>query len=286
MKAKDTFFYPKTTLNCKGKLLDVSSPLVMGILNLTPDSFFDGGTNMSELEIFKKTEQMLAQGAAIIDTGAVSTRPGANEVSLEQERERILPIFKLLVKEFPQAIFSIDTFRSQIAYETVQEGAHIINDVSAGELDTKMMQVVGKLNVPYILMHMQGTPQNMQQNPVYQNVVTDVYKYFHAKIQQAKNAGIKDIVLDPGFGFGKTVEHNYQLLKELPYFKTLDCMLLAGVSRKAMINKVLNCSAKDALNGTTAVNTIALLNGAQLLRVHDVKEAVEAVKIVKQYFEV
>ncbi|MES2838203.1 MAG: dihydropteroate synthase [Bacteroidota bacterium] len=286
MKAKDTFFYPKTTLNCKGKLLDASSPLVMGILNLTPDSFFDGGSSTTIVEILKKTEQMLTQGAAIIDVGAVSTKPGAAEVSLEEERQRILPIFKLLVKEFPQAIFSVDTFRSQIAYETVQEGAHIINDVSAGELDTKMLKVVGKLNVPYILMHMQGTPQNMQQNPVYQNVVTDVYKYFHAKIEQAKSAGIKDIILDPGFGFGKTVEHNYQLLKELRYFLTLHCMVLTGVSRKAMINKVLNCSAKDALNGTTAVNTIALLNGAQLLRVHDVKEAVEAVKIVKQYFEV
>lgn len=286
MKAKDTFFYPKTTLNCKGKLLDLSSPLVMGILNLTPDSFFDGDSTKTETDILKKTEQMLAEGAAIIDVGAVSTRPGAVEVSLEEERQRILPIFKLLVKEFPQAIFSLDTFRSQIAYETVQEGAHIINDVSAGELDTKMMEVVGKLNVPYILMHMQGTPQSMQQNPVYQNVVTDVYKYFHTKIDQAKSAGIKDIILDPGFGFGKTVEHNYQLLKELRYFSTLHCMILAGVSRKAMINKVLNCSAKDALNGTTAVNTIALLNGSQLLRVHDVKEAVEAVKIVKQYFEV
>lgn len=285
MKDKDTFFYPKTTLNCNGKLLDVSNPLVMGILNLTPDSFYDGGSNLSELEILQKTEQMLAEGATIIDLGAVSTKPGAKMVSLEEERNRIFSVLKQLIKQFPDAIFSIDTFRSEIAYEAVQEGAHIINDISGGSLDAKMFDVVGKLNVPYILMHMQGTPQNMQLNPSYENVVTEVYKYFYKKIQSAKQAGIKDIILDPGFGFGKTVEHNYKLLKELSYFLHLDCMLLIGVSRKAMINKVLNCSSKNALNGTTTVNTIALLNGAQILRVHDVKQAVEAIKIVGQYFK-
>ena len=224
---------------------------------------------------------MIEQGADIIDIGAMSTRPGAINFTEEEEIKRIEPVIKTLIKHFPDAVFSVDTFRSKVAKMSAENGIHIINDISGGTIDKNMFKTISKLNIPYVMMHIQGTPQNMQKNPVYDNVVEDIYNYFSKKIAELNNLGFNKIILDPGFGFGKTVEHNYKLLKELKYFKKLNLPILVGISRKSMINKVLGTTPAEALNGTTVLNTIALMNGANILRVHDVKEAKEAVKIIK-----
>jgi len=251
----------------------------MGILNVTPDSFYDGGRFVAEREIIDQTEKMIEEGATFIDVGGYSTRPGASEISEEEEIKRSVTAIKILIKKFDNIIISVDTFRSKVAEAAVQEGAAIINDVSGGELDTKMLDTVARLRVPYILMHMRGTPQNMTQFSNYDNVVKEVTNYFHQKLQRLNELGIKDIIVDPGFGFAKTIQQNFEMLKNLEYFKLLGRPLLAGVSRKSMIWKTLKISAEEALNGTTALNTVAIMKGASILRVHDVKEAVEVIKI-------
>jgi dihydropteroate synthase len=282
---KGTFFCKKTTINCKGKILNLQHPIVMGILNITPDSFYDGGKNNSETTVLKKVEQMLVEGASIIDIGATSTKPGAKLVSQEEEILRLLPVLKIVINQFPEIIISIDTFRSYVAEMAIKEGAAIINDVSGGEMDEKMFETIARLNVPYILMHMQGTPQTMQQNPEYKDVVKEIIFILSGKVEKLKQLGVKDIIIDPGFGFGKTVAHNYQLLKNLNCFIFFDLPILVGVSRKSMINKVLNVKPNEALNATSVLNTIALINGVDILRVHDVKEAVEAIKLVEMLIE-
>jgi len=270
------------TINCKGKLIDLSSPKVMGILNITPDSFYDGGKFKDEVSILNQVDKMLTEGATFIDVGAYSSRPGAKHISEQEELKRIVPVINLLIKKYPEIIISVDTFRSKIAKETIHAGAAIVNDISGGNMDTKMFQTVADLQVPYILMHMLGTPQNMQQNPVYNDVIKDIISFFASKIYTLHELKLNDVIIDVGFGFGKTVNQNYQILKDLELFKILDAPILTGISRKSMLYKTLGVSAKEALNATTSANTIALLNGANILRVHDVKEAVEAVKIVNQ----
>lgn len=270
------------TINCKGTLIDFSTPKVMGILNITPDSFYDGGRYQNEKNILSQTEKMLNEGATFIDVGAYSSRPGADHVSEEEELRRIIPVVELLVKEFPDIFLSIDTFRSKVAQETINAGAALINDISGGNMDAQMFETVAKVQVPYIAMHMQGTPQTMQQNPTYEDITTELIKFFSEKIHQLHQLQVKDVIIDVGFGFGKTIEQNFQLLKDLKFFETLNAPILAGVSRKSMLYKTLNISAQEALNATTSANTIALLNGANILRVHDVKEALECVKIVDQ----
>jgi dihydropteroate synthase len=273
------------TINCKGILIDVSSPKVMGILNITPDSFYDGGKYKNEADILFQTEKMLTEGATFIDVGAYSSRPGATHISEKEELKRILPVIELLVKYFPEIIISVDTFRSEIAKKTIENGAAIINDISGGKMDEKMFQTVAKLQVPYILMHMLETPQNMQQNPVYEDVTKDIIRFFSEQIFKLHQLKMNDIIIDMGFGFGKTLQHNYEILSNLALFKNLDAPILIGISRKSMLYKPLDITANEALNATTAANTIALLNGANILRVHDVKEAVEAIKIVNQLRE-
>jgi dihydropteroate synthase len=270
------------TINCKGTLIDLSSPKVMGILNITPDSFYDGGAYKNETAILAHVEKMLSDGATFIDVGAYSSRPGAAHVSEEDELNRILPVIRLLVRKFPEILISIDTFRSSIAKECVEAGAAMINYISGGSMDTEMFQTVANLQVPYIVMHMLGTPQNMQENPVYESVTHELISFFADKIHQLHRLKVNDVLIDVGFGFGKTPAHNFELLKNLSLFKNLEAPILIGVSRKSMLYKTLGISAQEALNATTSANTIALLNGANILRVHDVKEAVEAVKIVAQ----
>ena len=254
----------------------------MGILNLTPDSFFVGSRASSNDEILKKVDQFLTEGATFIDIGGYSSRPKAENISLEVELDRVMPAIALVVKNFPEAILSIDTFRAEVAEHALNEGAHLINDISAGNLDKKMFATVAKFNVPYIMMHMQGTPQSMQQNPTYKNVVLDIIDFFVEKMIALRKLGVKDVIADPGFGFGKTLAHNYELLRKLDDLKILNLPIMAGISRKGMIYNLLKTSASKALNGTTVLNTIALANGARILRVHDVKEAVECVKLVEQ----
>lgn len=269
------------SINCNGTLIDLTSPKVMGILNITPDSFFDGGKYKNETAIISQVAKMLVEGATFIDVGAYSSRPGAKHIVEQEELERILPVVKMLVKEFPEILISVDTFRSNIAEKCIENGACIVNDISAGSMDTTLFKTIAKLQVPYIIMHMQGTPQNMQANPTYKNVVTDILNYFSEKIYELRALGVNDIIADVGFGFGKTTEQNYTLLKNLDLFKNLEIPTLAGLSRKSMLYKPLNITAKEALNATTAANTIALLKGTTILRVHDVKEAIEAIKIVE-----
>ena len=273
--AKDTFFQIKTSLNVGGKILDLSAPKVMGILNITPDSFFEGSRTQSEKEILTQAEKMLTEGADILDLGAYSSRPGATDISVEEEKQRLIPAVKLIVKHFPEAVISVDTFRASIAKKAIESGAHIINDISGGNLDQEMFKTVGKLGVPYILMHMKGTPQTMKDLTDYVDLCSEIKLYFSEKIAQLKQAGVKDIVLDLGFGFAKNIKQNFELLKQLADFRTLGFPILAGLSRKSMIYKTLDIDANEALNGTTVLNTIALLGGASILRVHDVKEAVE-----------
>ncbi|NOR27015.1 MAG: dihydropteroate synthase [Lutibacter sp.] len=268
-------------INCKGTLVNLSSPKIMGILNITPDSFFDGGKYNSSSAIINHAEKMLSEGATFVDVGAYSSRPGAKHISEEVELARITPIIKLLVEEFPNLLISVDTFRSKIAEQCVSLGACMVNDISAGNLDANMFATIAKLQVPYVIMHMQNTPQNMQIKPMYDDVVKDVLYYFSKKINELQLLGVNDIIADVGFGFGKTVTQNYQLLKHLDLFKNLNAPILTGLSRKSMLFKPLEISQNEALNATTTANTIALLNGANILRVHDVKQANEAIKIVK-----
>jgi len=271
----------KKTLNIGGKLLDLSTPQVMGILNVTPDSFYSGSRVLQVEDAYMKAERMISEGASILDLGGHSTRPGADAVSEEEELKRVLPIVELIQKHFPNAIISIDTFRSTVARQAVAAGAHIVNDIAGGNLDPMMFETVAALNVPYILMHSRGTPQTMKELNHYENLVTDVLRELQAKIYQLQQLGVKDIVADMGFGFAKNADQNYVLLNELKAFQVLNVPLLIGVSRKSMIWRKLNITADQSLNGTTVLNTIALMNGANILRVHDVKEAVEAVKLVQ-----
>jgi dihydropteroate synthase len=276
-----TTFTPMT-INCKGRLLDLSEPLVMGILNLTPDSFHDGGKYNDVDEILRHTEQMLTEGADIIDIGGMSSKPGSKIISIEEELKRVIEPIKAIHARFPDAILSIDTIHAEVAGLAISHGASIVNDISAGTMDEAMIPTVARLGSPYIIMHMQGTPETMQVAPSYTYVVTEVIDYLAERIRACRIAGIKDVIIDPGFGFGKNNEHNFQLLKGLSLFKILSCPILAGLSRKSMITKTLGIKNADALNGTTVLNTIALLHGASILRVHDVKEAREAVKLVKK----
>ena len=269
-------------INVNGSLLDLSGPCVMGILNITPDSFYAGSRMQTEAEIAARAQQILDEGAGIIDIGAYSSRPNAENVSPREEMERLRMGLEILRKTQPGAVISVDTFRADVARMCVEEyGVAIINDIAAGEMDTDMFRTVADLNVPYIMMHMQGTPQNMQQHPHYDNLLKEVFLYFAQKVQQLRDLGMKDIILDPGFGFGKTVEHNYELLAHLEEFRVFELPLLVGVSRKSMIYRLLGNTPQDALNGTTVLDTICLLKGADILRVHDVREAVETVKIVE-----
>ena len=269
-------------INVNGFLLDLSSPCVMGILNVTPDSFYAGSRMQTEIDITHRIEQIVGEGAGIIDVGAYSSRPNAENVSPAEEMERLRMGLGILRKVRPDAVVSVDTFRADVARMCVEEyGVANINDIAAGEMDGDMFRTVADLNVPYIMMHMQGTPQNMQQNPHYDNLLKEVFMYFARKVQQLRDLGVKDIILDPGFGFGKTVEHNYELLAHLEEFRIFELPLLAGVSRKSMIYRLLGTTPQEALNGTTVLDTICLLKGADILRVHDVREAVETVKIVE-----
>lgn len=283
MTDKNTFFQQKLTLNVRGRLMDLTVPKVMGILNLTPDSFYDGGRSNSETAALKQAEQMLADGADIIDIGSYSSRPQAEHISTEEELDRMIPVLKSLVREFPEAIFSIDTFRAAVAEEAILSGAHIINDISGGQLDPEIFGTVARLKVPYILMHMKGNPQTMAQQNDYNDVFCDIFDYFTVRISRLRELDVRDIIIDPGFGFAKTLDQNYELLARLEEFKFLECPILAGLSRKSMIYKLLGISAEEALNGTSVCNTMALLNGASILRVHDVKPAVEAVKLTEKF---
>jgi len=284
MQAKDTFFSRKLTINCGGELLDLSIPRIMGILNITPDSFYDGGKYISNTQIIDRVQQMINEGCDILDIGAYSSRPGAKDISEKEEINRLTPIIELIKKHFPDIILSIDTFRSVVAEHVIENfKIEIINDISAGDMDSRMFEVIARHQVPYIMMHMQGTPQNMQNNPKYENVVKEVIRYFAKKVDHLKLLGVNDLILDPGFGFGKTIDHNYQLLKHLNDFKIFELPILTGLSRKSMIYKYLNQSPNEALNGTSILNTLALLGGANTLRVHDVKEAKETILLTQKY---
>ena len=270
-------------INVGGKLLDLEIPKVMGILNITPDSFYKGSRFNTDEEIIRTAVRMISEGADILDVGGYSSRPGAGVISKEDEANRVLKAIKLVVREIPEAIISVDTFRADIAREAVVEcGAHMINDISGGEADSQMFSVVEKLNVPYIMMHMKGNPSNMQNNPVYDDIVADILKWFGERIFRLRSAGVKDIIIDPGFGFGKTVEHNFELLKRLGDFSIAGLPVLVGVSRKSMIWKTLKISAEEALSGTTVLNAIALAHGADILRVHDVKEAKQTIQLIRK----
>ena len=272
-----------TYINVKGQLMDLSQPKVMGILNVTPDSFYAESRLQTEKEIILRLQEMENEGASIMDIGAYSSRPNAQHISIEEEMERLRNCLTLVNKECPNAIVSIDTFRADIAKMCVEEyGAAMINDISAGNMDKQMFATIAQLGVPYIIMHMQGTPQDMQSAPHYDNLLKEVFYFFSEKISKLRDLGVKDIILDPGFGFGKTLEHNYQLMNHLEEFSTFELPLLVGISRKSMIYKLLGTSPEEALNGTTALNTISLLKGANILRVHDVKAAVEAVNIIEK----
>ena len=266
-------------INCKGQLIDLSVPKVMGILNVTPNSFFDGGKYKNEKEIISQVEKMLSEGATFIDIGAYSSKPSAEFVTEQEEIERIVPAIELILKHFPEALLSIDTFRAEVAKASIESGAAIINDIAAGELDDKMFDVIADYNVPYIMMHMRGNPQTMQSMTQYEDIVKEMLFYFSEKVKKARSLGINDLILDPGFGFAKTTDQNYEVLQKMELFNLLELPVLAGVSRKSMIYKTLGNTAQEALNGTTVVNTIALTKGAKILRVHDVKEAVECVTL-------
>jgi dihydropteroate synthase len=279
--SKNTMFQQKTLLSCCGKLLDLSFPQVMGIVNVTPDSFYDGGQLKTESDILKHAETMVSEGAVILDIGGMSSRPGAELLEQEDELRRVIPAVQSIHRHFPEIILSVDTWRSRIAEESIAAGASLINDISAGRWDPLLLLTVARLKIPYVLMHMQGIPATMQENPSYSDVVSEVYHFMKEKISELNTLGIYDIVIDPGFGFGKTVEHNFQLLKHLDLFTTLGLPLMAGLSRKSMICKPLHVNPGKALNGTTALHAVALLQGAKLLRVHDVKEAKEVIELIK-----
>ena len=281
--SKESFFKPRRTINCNGKIINLSSPLVMGVINITPDSFYPGSRARHSLDAIKHAESLLENGADILDLGAASSRPGAGLISPKEEQERLLPVLKAVSGQFPEAIISVDTYNSSTALKAASYGAHIINDISAGSIDPDMFSTIAELQLPYIIMHMQGTPANMQNKPHYNHLVREIAGFFSEKLQLLNSMGIHDVIIDPGFGFGKTLEHNYQLLAALDYFSMFEQPLLVGFSRKSMINKLLNTKSGEALNGTTVLNTIALLKGADILRVHDAKEAREAIKITAFY---
>ena len=278
-----TFFYPKHLIESRGNLLDIEKPKVMGIINVTPDSFYDGGNYQNEKSILKRAELLIKEGATILDIGAISTRPTAKIIGVREEMERLIPAIEAVRKEFSDAVISADTFRSTVAMKAVEFGADLINDISGGTLDSNMFDTIAELQVPYVLMHIKGTPQNMQINPTYKDVVSEILKFFTKQVYQLRMKGVKDIILDPGLGFGKTLEHNFKLLNHLSDFKIFDCPLLVGISRKSMVSQALNVKTKEALNGTTALHTLALLNGANILRVHDAEQASQVIKIVNQY---
>jgi dihydropteroate synthase len=276
VKSPDALNSSPKTINVRGKLIDLSAPAVMGIVNVTPDSFFKGSRLTTEYEILTQTEKMLSEGAALIDVGGYSSRPGAEDISVEEELSRVVHAVQAIIRKFPAAIISVDTFRAEVAQRAVQEGASIINDISGGELDSNMFDTVAKLHVPYIIMHMRGTPQTMKSLTQYDNFLREVMDYFIEKINRLTTLGVKDIIIDPGFGFAKTIDQNFELLANL------DKPILAGLSRKSMIWKTLGGSAEDSLNGTTALNMAAVLKGAAILRVHDVKQAIEAVTLYRK----
>ena len=267
------------TINCRGQLLDLSTPKVMGILNVTPNSFYDGGQFQKEKEIRNQVEKMLGEGASFIDVGAYSSKPNAEYVSEAEEVSRMLPIVQLLQKHFPEALLSIDTFRSEVAKVALDHGAAMINDISAGNLDVQMMSTIAAYQVPYCMMHMKGTPQTMATLAQYENIVNEMLFYFSEKVAQARSHGINDLLLDPGFGFAKTMDQNYEVLQKMEVLQFLELPILVGVSRKSMVHQVLSSNALEALNGTTVLNTLALTKGAKILRVHDVKEAVECIQL-------
>ena len=270
------------TIKIKGELINFSVPKIMGILNVTPDSFYDGGKYNSEKKILDQVEKMISSGADIIDVGGYSSRPGAKEISIENELSRVIPIIQLISKRFPNIIISIDTFRSKVANQAVNSGAHMINDISGGNLDSNMFKTVSKLDVPYILMHMRGSPKNMMSNTNYDDILNEIKNYFSERISKAKLDGVNDIIIDPGFGFSKTKEQNYKLMNRLEFFKEFKTPIVVGISRKSMIYKTLDTTPDKALNGSTILHTISLLKGANILRTHDVLEAVECVKIIRQ----
>jgi dihydropteroate synthase len=267
------------TINCKGQLIDLTTPKVMGILNVTPNSFYDGGMYKSSSEMLTKVGKMLNEGATFIDVGAYSSKPSAEYVSEEEELQRIIPIINLILEYYPEVLLSVDTFRSEVAKVCIENGAAIINDISAGNLDDKMLETIAKYNVPYIMMHMRGTPETMQKMTTYEDIVKEILFYFSEKVANARSFGINDLIIDPGFGFAKTLDQNYEVLQKMELFENLELPLLAGFSRKSMIYKTLQSSADEALNGTTVLNTVALTKGAKILRVHDVKEAMECVSL-------
>lgn len=270
-------------INVNGRLMDLSEPQVMGILNVTPDSFYAGSRAETEKDIIRRLHQITDEGASIIDIGAYSSRPNAEDVGIEEEMSRLRTGLELIKKHQPDAIISVDTFRADVAKMCVEEyGAAIVNDISAGLLDKEMFPTIARLGIPYIIMHMKGTPKDMQAAPHYDNLLKEIFYYFSEKVQKLRNLGVKDIIIDPGFGFGKTIEHNYELMNHLEEFRLFEVPLLVGVSRKSMIYKLLGVNPEEALNGTTTLNTIALLKGANILRVHDVKVAMETIKIVQK----
>jgi dihydropteroate synthase len=279
LKAKDTIFHKRQFIHIRGELIDLSTPKVMGILNVTPDSFHDGGKFNSVDAALRQAEVMLEEGADFIDIGAVSTRPGSKAISAEEEWARLEGILSAITNRFSGVLISVDTYRANVAKNAIQSGAHLINDVSAGRFDEKMFATLAELQVPYIMMHMQGSPETMQQNPSYTNIVVDVMRFFSERLEKIRAMGINDVIIDPGFGFGKTVEHNYALLNQLADFALLELPILVGVSRKSMINKVLGTKPENALNATTALHAFALERGANILRVHDVKEAKQVVTL-------
>ena len=270
-------------INCIGRLVDLSQPKVMGILNCTPDSFFDGGNYNNDSKFLHQAEKLLADGADFIDIGAYSSKPNAEFVSEEEEIARMVPAVELVIKHFPDSLISVDTFRAAVAKAAIENGAAIVNDIAAGHLDDRMLETVGQLKVPYIMMHMRGTPQTMVKLTQYDDIVQEMMLYFSERINAARSFGIDDIIIDPGFGFAKTLEQNYEVLAKMELFNLTDLPILAGMSRKSMIYKLLNTTPQEALNGTTVLNTVALSKGAKILRVHDVKEAVEAIKIFSKF---
>ena len=270
------------TINCKGNLIDLSTPKIMGILNVTADSFYDGGNYEDTMAIMSQVKTMTTEGATFIDIGGYSSRPDADDVSVDEELKRVIPIIKMIIKEYPDTLISIDTFRSQVAEYAIEAGACMVNDISAGHLDENMLKTVAKLKVPYIMMHMRGNPKTMKSLTNYEDLVNDILFYFSERIAKARALGIVDLIIDPGFGFAKTLEQNYELLNKFELLKMTDLPVLAGLSRKSMIYKTLNSTSEDALNGTSVLNTIALQKGAHILRVHDVKEALECITITRQ----
>lgn len=270
------------TINVRGRLVSLDEPQVMGILNVTPDSFFATSRCRSEEEIRQRVCMMRREGATMVDIGAYSSRPGAEEVSVEEELRRLLPAVGIVREEWPDAIISMDTFRAEVARQAVEAGADIINDISGGEMDKDMFRTVAELHVPYILMHMQGTPQDMQKAPHYDNLMCEVFRSLGERVEELHEMGVADVIVDPGFGFGKTMAQNYEMMARLGEFRLLGCPILVGISRKSMVYRLLDTTPEESLNGTTALNTIALMNGASILRVHDVREAVEAIKIYRQ----